>query len=203
MSSDFFYGTGRRKSAVARTRIYPGSGQILVNNRPFEEYFPRATLQMIVRQPLNLTKTIGKFDIKAIVDGGGVAGQVKAAMGEEPGGACVVLQERRLKPRGDGVGRRADARPHGRFFAQSLWPLLMRIGQQCCNAYPHSLASLSGCGEASGSGQSRYRIPRGHAVQAPQRALSCEVRWLTAKTLALTSVSRFFAEHYGVKRTQD
>jgi len=78
MSNDFYYGTGRRKSAVARTRIYPGSGQILVNNRPFEEYFPRATLQMIVRQPLNLTKTLGKFDIKATVDGGGVAGQADA-----------------------------------------------------------------------------------------------------------------------------
>ncbi|TVQ95796.1 MAG: 30S ribosomal protein S9 [Desulfovibrionales bacterium] len=78
MSNDFFYGTGRRKSAVARTRIYPGSGQILVNNRPFDEYFPRATLQMIVRQPLNLTKTLGKFDIKATVDGGGVAGQAEA-----------------------------------------------------------------------------------------------------------------------------
>jgi small subunit ribosomal protein S9 len=78
MSSEFFYGTGRRKSAVARTRIYPGSGQILVNNRPFDEYFPRATLQMIVRQPLNLTKTLGKFDIKATVDGGGVAGQAEA-----------------------------------------------------------------------------------------------------------------------------
>lgn len=78
MSNDFYYGTGRRKSAVARTRIYPGSGQILVNNRPIEEYFPRATLQMIVRQPLNLTKTLGKFDIKATVDGGGVAGQAEA-----------------------------------------------------------------------------------------------------------------------------
>lgn len=78
MSSDFFYGTGRRKSAVARTRIYPGSGQILVNNRPFDEYFPRATLQMIVRQPLNLTKTLGKFDIKATIDGGGVSGQAEA-----------------------------------------------------------------------------------------------------------------------------
>lgn len=78
MSNDFYYGTGRRKSAVARTRIYPGSGQILVNNRPFDEYFPRATLQMIVRQPLNLTKTLGKFDIKATVDGGGVAGQAEA-----------------------------------------------------------------------------------------------------------------------------
>jgi small subunit ribosomal protein S9 len=78
MSNDFYYGTGRRKSAVARTRIYQGSGQILVNNRPFEEYFPRATLQMIVRQPLSLTKTLGKFDIKATVDGGGVAGQAEA-----------------------------------------------------------------------------------------------------------------------------
>jgi small subunit ribosomal protein S9 len=78
MSNDFYYGTGRRKSAVARTRIYQGSGQILVNNRPFEEYFPRATLQMIVRQPLNLTKTLGKFDIKATVDGGGMAGQAEA-----------------------------------------------------------------------------------------------------------------------------
>lgn len=78
MSNDFYYGTGRRKTAVARTRIYPGSGQILVNNRPFEEYFPRATLQMIVRQPLQLTRMLGKFDIKATVDGGGVAGQAEA-----------------------------------------------------------------------------------------------------------------------------
>lgn len=78
MSNDFYYGTGRRKTAVARTRIYPGSGQILVNNLPFEEYFPRATLQMIVRQPLQLTRMLGKFDIKATVDGGGVAGQAEA-----------------------------------------------------------------------------------------------------------------------------
>lgn len=78
MSNDFYYGTGRRKTAVARTRIYPGSGQILVNNRPFEEYFPRATLQMIVRQPLHLTRMLGKFDIKATVAGGGVAGQAEA-----------------------------------------------------------------------------------------------------------------------------
>jgi len=78
MSQDFFYGTGKRKSAVARTRLYPGAGRILVNERPYEEYFPRETLQMIIRQPLNLTKTLGKFDIKVKVVGGGTAGQAQA-----------------------------------------------------------------------------------------------------------------------------
>ncbi|WP_028586418.1 30S ribosomal protein S9 [Desulfocurvus vexinensis] len=77
--SEFFYGTGKRKTSVARTRIYQGgTGRIIVNGRPYEEYFPRATLQMIIRQPLNLTKTMGKFDIKINVDGGGIAGQAQA-----------------------------------------------------------------------------------------------------------------------------
>ena len=78
MSQDFFYGTGRRKTSVSRTRLYQGAGEITVNGRPYEDYFPRATLQMIIRQPLNLTKTLGKFDIKATVDGGGLAGQAQA-----------------------------------------------------------------------------------------------------------------------------
>ena len=78
MSQDFFYGTGRRKTSVSRTRLYQGAGEITVNGRPYEDYFPRATLQMIIRQPLNLTKTLGKFDIKASVDGGGLAGQAQA-----------------------------------------------------------------------------------------------------------------------------
>lgn len=78
MSEEFFYGTGRRKTSVARTRIYPGTGQILVNGRPFDEYFPRETLRMVVRQPLQLTKTEGKVDIKVNVDGGGPAGQAQA-----------------------------------------------------------------------------------------------------------------------------
>ena len=78
MSQNFYYGTGRRKSAVARTRVYQGSGEILVNGRPFEDYFPRATLQMIIRQPLELTKMTDKFDIKINVNGGGMAGQAQA-----------------------------------------------------------------------------------------------------------------------------
>ena len=79
MSDDFFYGTGRRKSAVARTRVYRSeNGRILVNGRPYEEYFPRATLQMIIRQPLNITRTLGKLEIKVNVTGGGQAGQAEA-----------------------------------------------------------------------------------------------------------------------------
>lgn len=78
MSQDFNYGTGRRKTATARTRLYSGSGSILVNGRSIEVYFPRKTLQMIVRQPLVLTKLTDKFDIKVNVQGGGVSGQAEA-----------------------------------------------------------------------------------------------------------------------------
>ena len=76
--ANFDYGTGRRKTAIARTRLYTGSGQIEINGRPMEQYFPRKTLQMIVRQPLALTKTAEQFDIKVTVCGGGMTGQAEA-----------------------------------------------------------------------------------------------------------------------------
>ena len=78
MSTSFDYGTGRRKTATARTRLYAGGGLIVVNDRPMEEYFPRKTLQMIIRQPLVLTKTLDRFDVKVNVSGGGVSGQAEA-----------------------------------------------------------------------------------------------------------------------------
>ena len=78
MSTSFDYGTGRRKTATARTRLYAGGGQIVVNDRPMEEYFPRKTLQMIIRQPLVLTKTLDRFDVKVNVSGGGVSGQAES-----------------------------------------------------------------------------------------------------------------------------
>ena len=78
MSDKFEYGTGRRKTATARTRIYAGSGGILVNGRPYEEYFPRKTLQMIIRQPLTLCKVADKVDVRVNVAGGGVSGQAEA-----------------------------------------------------------------------------------------------------------------------------
>ena len=66
------------RTAVARTRMVPGTGQILVNGRPVDEYFPRHALQGIVRQPFNLTRTQGRFDVNATLDGGGISGQAEA-----------------------------------------------------------------------------------------------------------------------------
>jgi small subunit ribosomal protein S9 len=73
-----YYGTGRRKTSTARVYMRPGSGNITVNKREFHSYFPNEALQMIIRQPLNLTETAEKFDIYVNVDGGGSAGQAGA-----------------------------------------------------------------------------------------------------------------------------
>ncbi len=78
MSTNFYYGTGRRKNAVARTRVIEGAGAITVNGKPVDEYFPRASLQMVVKQPLHLLNLLGKFDISANIQGGGVSGQAEA-----------------------------------------------------------------------------------------------------------------------------
>ncbi len=73
-----FYGTGRRKTSVARVWLRPGGGRILVNRRPFEDYFPRETLRMIIAQPLQVTNTFGTFDAIINVGGGGPTGQAGA-----------------------------------------------------------------------------------------------------------------------------
>ncbi|HBT63167.1 MAG TPA: 30S ribosomal protein S9 [Ruminococcaceae bacterium] len=74
----FFYGTGRRKESVARVRLYAGTGSITINDREIDDYFGLETLKLIVRQPLNLTGTLDKFDIVCRVAGGGVTGQAGA-----------------------------------------------------------------------------------------------------------------------------
>ncbi len=74
----YFYGTGRRKSSVARVRVYSGTGKITINDRDIDDYFGLETLKLIVRQPLDLTATEGKFDIVCRVNGGGVTGQAGA-----------------------------------------------------------------------------------------------------------------------------
>lgn len=74
----YFYGTGRRKQSVARVRVYEGTGNITINNRDIDDYFGLETLKLIVRQPMQLTETLGKFDIVATVVGGGVSGQAGA-----------------------------------------------------------------------------------------------------------------------------
>jgi small subunit ribosomal protein S9 len=72
------YGTGRRKSAVARVYLKPGSGTIVVNSKPVDEFFSRETGRMLVRQPLELTETVATFDIHVNVTGGGESGQAGA-----------------------------------------------------------------------------------------------------------------------------
>jgi small subunit ribosomal protein S9 len=73
-----YYGTGRRKTSTARVYLRPGAGEVQVNRKPFDRYFPNETLRMIIRQPLQLTETANKFDLVINVTGGGPAGQAGA-----------------------------------------------------------------------------------------------------------------------------
>ena len=73
-----YYGTGRRKSSVARVRLVPGNGEVIINGKKVDAYFGKKTLEMIVRQPLVLTQTESRLDVIARVEGGGVSGQAGA-----------------------------------------------------------------------------------------------------------------------------
>ena len=76
--SNYYYGTGRRKSSVARVRLYPGTGKVTINDRDIDDYFGLETLKVIVRQPLELTGTSEKLDVVCRVQGGGFTGQAGA-----------------------------------------------------------------------------------------------------------------------------
>jgi small subunit ribosomal protein S9 len=78
MSEDKFYATGKRKTSIARVWLRPGTGKIVVNERPFDDYFKRQTSRMVINQPFELTQTIGRFDTFARVSGGGLSGQAGA-----------------------------------------------------------------------------------------------------------------------------
>lgn len=78
MVGDYYYGTGRRKSAVARVFLKPGKGQIVVNEKPVDEFFGRETGRMVLRQPLAVTNNLTSFDIRVNVFGGGENGQAGA-----------------------------------------------------------------------------------------------------------------------------
>lgn len=78
MATESWYGTGRRKSSTARVFLSAGSGSIVVNNKALDEYFGRETARMVVRQPLELTENLDRFDIKVTVTGGGGSGQAGA-----------------------------------------------------------------------------------------------------------------------------
>jgi len=78
MAEDRYYATGKRKSAVARVWLTPGTGEIQINKRPATDYFPNETMRMIIMQPFELTNTVGKFDMAVNVQGGGMSGQAGA-----------------------------------------------------------------------------------------------------------------------------
>ncbi len=78
MSVTQYYGTGRRKEAVARVYLRPGTGEVKINRRAFDDYFPEPTLRLLVEQPLMLTETKEKFDVIANIRGGGLSGQAGA-----------------------------------------------------------------------------------------------------------------------------
>ena len=78
MSEERYYATGRRKTSVARVWLMPGEGKVSINKRPIDDYLKRETAKMIIRQPLELTETLGKYDIYVNVRGGGISGQAGA-----------------------------------------------------------------------------------------------------------------------------
>ena len=93
----YYYGTGRRKSAVARVRLIPGEGAIIVNNVPYEERFPRLEHRQIIQQPLLVTENVGKYNVLVKVEGGGISGQAGAI---SHGIARALLEvDERLRPR--------------------------------------------------------------------------------------------------------
>jgi len=74
----YFYGTGKRKTAIARVRLLPGSGTIIINGKPLEELFPQLALQAVIVEPLRVTDTLDRFNTVAKVEGGGISGQAGA-----------------------------------------------------------------------------------------------------------------------------
>jgi small subunit ribosomal protein S9 len=123
MAEQKFYATGKRKTSVARVWIKPGTGEIKINQRSIDEYFGRPTSKMVVRQPLELTENVGKFDINVNVSGGGPSGQAgaikhgitKALMEADPQlraslkKAGFITRDSRIKERKK-YGRRAARR---------------------------------------------------------------------------------------------
>lgn len=97
---------GRRKTAVARIYVSEGKGNITVNKKDYKEYFPTATLQYVVRQPLEITENVDKLDIKVNLDGGGVAGQAEALRLAISRALCKINEEYRPALKAKGLLRR-------------------------------------------------------------------------------------------------
>ncbi len=97
---------GRRKTAVARIYLSDGNGTITVNKKDYKEYFPTATLQYVVRQPLEITESLEKYDIKVNLDGGGISGQAEALRLAISRALCKIDEEFRPALKAKGLMRR-------------------------------------------------------------------------------------------------
>ncbi|MBI4298387.1 MAG: 30S ribosomal protein S9 [Chloroflexi bacterium] len=93
----YYYGTGKRKTSIARVRLYPGDGSIVVNGKPVEEAFPWEQWRTLILQPLKVTETSGSFDVVAKVEGGGVVSQAGAI--RHGISRALVVADEKLKPR--------------------------------------------------------------------------------------------------------
>ena len=112
------YATGKRKTAVARVYIRPGSGNILVNNRPYDQYFPRPASQLLILQPFEIVETIGRYDVEARVAGGGLAAQADAVRFGIARALTVADSERRIPLKRQGLltrdARKKERKKYGR-----------------------------------------------------------------------------------------
>jgi small subunit ribosomal protein S9 len=93
----YFYGTGKRKTAIARVKLIPGEGSIIVNNVPYEERFPRPEHRRVIQQPLLVTESVGKYNVLIKVEGGGISGQAGAI--SHGIARALVRADERLRPR--------------------------------------------------------------------------------------------------------
>ena len=95
MASSTFYGTGRRKSSIARVYLTPGTGKVTINKKDIDDYFGLETLKIIARQPLEATNTADKYDVKVTVKGGGFTGQAGALRHGIARALCARMKERK------------------------------------------------------------------------------------------------------------
>jgi small subunit ribosomal protein S9 len=113
-----YYGTGRRKTAAARVYLRPGTGELTVNGRGFDVFFPNDVLKMVIKQPLLLTETAEKFDIVASVEGGGASGQAGAIRHGISRALCVYNGELRERLKGAGFLTRDPRKKERKKYGQ-------------------------------------------------------------------------------------
>lgn len=113
-----YYATGRRKESVARVRLYPGEGKVIINKRPMDEYFPIERLRLAVKKPFIITETADKFNVQAKVEGGGISGQADAVKLGIARALVLVSSDLRLALRKAGLltrdPRKKERKKYGR-----------------------------------------------------------------------------------------